>query len=86
VPDGNYELVLCFIESDNIEAGKRVFDVSVNKSRLITDLDLSADCGFGTALKKKFIVNATDGEGIQVSFDAKAGKATLSGIKLKAVN
>ncbi|WP_345947621.1 glycoside hydrolase family 2 TIM barrel-domain containing protein [Mucilaginibacter sp. PAMB04274] len=86
VADGTYELELSFIESDKIQKTERVFDVLVNGDRLISDLDLSGDCGFGVALRKKFIITAADNKGINVSFNAKAGKATLSGIRLRAVN
>jgi beta-galactosidase len=86
VANGTYELELSFIESDKIEKAMRVFDVAVNGDRLLNDLDLSGDCGFGVALRKKFIINVTGDQGINVSFDAKAGKPTLSGIRLKSVN
>lgn len=81
VPDGNYELDLCFIEGDKLEAGQRVFNVAVNGDPLLNDIDLT----FGVAMRKKFIVNAADGKGINVAFEAQKGKTTLSGIKVKAV-
>lgn len=86
VPEGMYELELCFIESDKVPANERVFDVSVNGDKLLENLDLSAQYGFGVALKKKFIVKAESGKGVQVDLQARKGKTTLSGIKLKAVN
>ena len=86
VPDGVYELELAFIESDKLATNERVFDVAVNGNTLLTAMDLTAGCGFGVALKKKFIVKAENGKGIHVVFEAKKGKATLSGIRIKAVN
>lgn len=83
VPDGMYELELCFIESDKIAANERVFEVSVNGDKLLENLDMSAQYGFGVALKKKYRLNASNGNGLQVTFKAIKGKAILSGIKLK---
>lgn len=85
VPDGMYELELCFIECDKIQANERVFDVLVNNDLLITQLDLVNLYGAGVAVKKKFQVRVTNGSGVQVAFKALKGKAVLSGIKLKAV-
>jgi beta-galactosidase len=86
VPDGLYELELCFIESDKLARQERVFSVAVNGDKLLNELDLTADCGFGVALRKKFRIKVESGKGIHVSFEAKKGKTTLSGIKVKAVN
>lgn len=84
VPDGMYELELCFVESDKIPANERVFEVTVNGDQLIENLDLSAQYGFGVALRKKYKVSVNNGTGLQVTFNAIKGKAVLSGIKLKA--
>jgi beta-galactosidase len=86
VSDGNYELEICFIEADKVEIGQRVFNVAINGEAVLNDIDLTSACGFGVALKKKFIVNAANGKGVQINFEAQKGKTTLSGIKIKAVN
>lgn len=86
VPDGNYELELSFIEGDKIGRDERIFSVAVNGDELLGDVDLSSECGVGVAVRKKFMVNAENGKGVEVSFDAKKGKPVLSGIKLKAIN
>jgi beta-galactosidase len=84
VPDGMYELELCFTEGENIPANERVFDVTVNGDRLLENLDLSAQYGFGVALKKKYRINVSNGVGLEVAFKTIKGKAVLSGIKLKS--
>ncbi|MBB5439009.1 beta-galactosidase [Pedobacter sp. AK017] len=84
VPDGRYELELCFIESDKIPANERIFEVSVNGDKLIENLDLTAQYGFGVAVRKKYRISVSNGTGLQVIFKAIKGKAVLSGIKLKA--
>jgi beta-galactosidase len=86
LPNGTYELELCFIEAEKIDREERIFSVFVNDEVLLNDIDLSNDCGFGVAMRKKFIVNVENSKGISVSFVAKKGKTILSGIKVKAVN
>lgn len=82
VPDGRYEVELAFTEPDDIEKGKRVFDVSINGETVIGNLDLAAENGFAVAVKKAFETKANKGKGIQIEFRAKAGKPVLSGIKI----
>ncbi|WP_256013853.1 glycoside hydrolase family 2 TIM barrel-domain containing protein [Desertivirga xinjiangensis] len=84
VPNGQYEVELCFIENDKIAGGERIFDVAINGDKVLQNLDLSSECGFAVALKKKYMITADKGEGINVTFEAKKGKAILSGIKVKA--
>lgn len=86
VPNGNYEIELCFIEGDKIGKDERVFSVAINGDELLGDIDLSAECGVAVAVKKKFRINVVEGKGVNVSFSAKKGKAVLSGIKLRAIN
>lgn len=86
VADGTYELELCFMEAEKIGKEERVFNVSVNGTPLLNEINLGNDCGFGVAMRKKFIVTVAGGKGIDVTFDAKKGKALLSGISVKTVN
>jgi beta-galactosidase len=83
VKDGEYKLTLCFAEGMDIQPGERIFDVLVNDSYIIKGLDLSVTYGYARAVKKIFVVKATDGKGIAVSFQAKKGNTTLSGIRLE---
>jgi beta-galactosidase len=86
VEDGRYELELCFIEGDKIGRDERVFSVAVNGNELLANVDLSKDCGVAVATRKKFVVEVVNGKGVNVSFEAKKGKAILSGIKLRTIN
>ena len=83
VPDGEYKVTLCFAEPKYVAAGQRVFDVSINDNKLITDLDLAAEAGFASAFKKTFVVQAKDGKGIQLKFTAKQGSALLNGLQVE---
>jgi beta-galactosidase len=86
VADGVYELELCFIEPEKIATEERVFSVSINGIKTLQEVDLITDCGYAVATKKKFMVEAKDHQGVEVAFEAKKGKAVLSGIKIKKVN
>ena len=82
IPDGNYKVELSFIETEKIQPGDRVFDVSINGERLINHLDLAAEYGFCIADKKTFIVKAANGEGLDISFNPIKGKPIFSGLKI----
>lgn len=83
VKDGQYAITLYFVENKNIEAGERVFDVNVNDEKVISHLDLAAQYGYAQAVKKTFVVNISNGKGINVSFKPLKGNAILSGIKVE---
>jgi beta-galactosidase len=83
VKDGQYEVTLYFVENKNIDAGERIFDVSINDKTVIKNLDLAAEYGYAHAAKRSFVVNVDMGRGITVSFKPLKGNATLSGIKVE---
>ena len=84
VPDGNYEVELSFAEpAKETVVGDRVFDVAINGNVLLKNMDLYAEYGFGVTTKKKYIIKALNGEGINVTFNATKGKAVLNGIMIK---
>ena len=83
VKDGQYEVTLYFVENKNIDAGERIFDVSINDKTVIKNLDLAAEYGYAHAAKRSFVVNVDTGKGITVSFKPVKGNATLSGIKVE---
>jgi beta-galactosidase len=82
VPDGTYDVDLFFIEPEKAQKGERVFDVSINKEKVIDQLDLAATQGFCVANRKTFIVRVINGNGLEVSFNAIKGKPILNGIKV----
>jgi len=92
LPDGEYRIELYFTEpwhgtggSKDCE-GLRVFDVAVNDSVYIKDLDIWAETGHDVAYKK--VVNATiKGGELKISFpEVKAGQAVISAIAIASRN
>nr|MBP7471628.1 beta-galactosidase [Prevotella sp.] len=90
VPNGEYRLELFFAEpwlgaryGSAIDCeGERIFDVAVNDSTVIDDLDLWAEAGFAGAMKRTVNIKVTDGK-IDISFpEVKVGEAVLSAIAI----
>ena len=61
---------------------KRVFDVNINGTPVITNLDLTAEFGAQRAVVKKFEVDATNNEGITVQFKKGVGEPILNAIRV----
>ncbi len=71
-------------EQDDYE-GLRIFDVAVNDSIVIDDLDPWADAGYCGALKRVVYAKAKDGR-LRISFpEVKAGQAVICGIAVASV-
>lgn len=83
VKDGKYKVTLYFAESKDLNAGDRVFDIAINNTTLLKNLDLTALYGYAEAGQKTFIIDAINDKGINISFNAKKGNTTLSGIKVE---
>ena len=80
--NGIYNVSLYFIENERLKEGDRVFDVSINDSKVIENFDLTRQVGFCYGVEKTFKVNVTNNQ-VLIEFDAVAGKTTLSGLKLE---
>ena len=93
VADGDYRLELYFAEPwhgkdggehDDYE-GLRIFDVAVNDSVVIDDLDLWAEAGYCAATKRVANVHVEGGH-LRISFpEVKAGQAVISGIAIASL-
>jgi beta-galactosidase len=81
VPAGNYSVELLFAETKLEQAGKRVFDVSINSQMLISELDPAASPGRFRPLTKSLALRTE--RGIEIKFSVKAGKAILNGIRIR---
>jgi hypothetical protein len=90
VPDGQYRIELFFIEpwhgtggSEKTDCeGLRIFDVAVNDSVVIDDLDIWAESGHDSALKKVVYVNVKGGKLIINFPEVRAGQALISAIAI----
>jgi predicted GH43/DUF377 family glycosyl hydrolase len=90
VPDGKYRIEFYFTEpwhgtggSEKTDCeGLRIFDVAVNDSVVIDDLDIWAESGHDGALKKVVHVNVKGGKLIINFPEVKAGQALISAIAI----
>jgi hypothetical protein len=92
VPDGSYRVELYFAEpwhgtGGNIDCkGLRIFDVAVNDSVVLHDLDLWAEAGHDVAVKKIVTVTVKGGS-LDISFpEVKAGQAIISAIAIASLD
>lgn len=90
LPDGKYHVELYFIEpwhgtggGEGTDCeGLRIFDVAVNGSTVIDDLDIWAEAGHDKILKKTVECDVKDGL-LTISFpEVKAGQAVISAIAI----
>ena len=94
VPDGKYRVELYFTEPWHGTGGSvktdceglRIFDVAVNDSVVLNDLDIWAESGHDGALKKVIYANVKAGE-LEISFpEVKAGQAVISAIAIASTD
>jgi beta-galactosidase len=67
------------------KAEHRIFDVSINGSPFLEKLDLAAEYGYTTAVKKTTRVTVEKGMGILLNFKAIEGKPVLNALSLRKV-
>jgi hypothetical protein len=81
VPNGNYNLVLNFVDPTKTAAGQRKFDVTVEGKQVLTNFDIVAAAGPKTAISKAYAVTVTGGT-LTLSFKSVVDSAILSGLVL----
>ena len=87
LPKGVYEVELFFAEPEITEAGKRVFDVSLNNNKLLSTFDPAKEAGYCIATSKKTTIEIKGDEGLQIELAPIVGKTILNGISItKKVN
>lgn len=87
VVDGQYNIVLHFIENSTAITGtaQREFSVSVNGSVAIPSLDLASIAPLNTAIEKPFSATIVNGAGITIQFTAIVRNAVISAIDITPV-
>ncbi len=94
VPNGRYRVELYFVEPWHGTGGSvgtdceglRIFDVAVNDSVVLKNLDIWAEAGHAGALKKVVYANVKNGK-LQISFpQVKAGQAVISAIAIASTD
>lgn len=64
---------------------QRIFNVAINGNIFLEKLNLAADYGYTTAVKKKTRVTVQGGKGILIEFTAIEGKAVLNAVQLEKI-
>lgn len=80
VADGDYEITLLFAELETNKDNIRVFDVGINGTTLLSDLDIKKQYGTNQAVVVRFATTATNGDGVTVNLTPKEGETILNGI------
>ena len=86
VPQGSYSITMFFAEPEYHEAGKRVFEVSINQTKVLSNIDLYKEAGYCTSYTKKLIINVKENEGLTIKFEAVKGKAIINGLQIEKTN
>jgi hypothetical protein len=83
VPAGTYTVLLKFAEIDPNRAavGRRVFNVTVENTQVLTNFDVYAQAGANTALDRSFSTTVGDGA-LGIRFSGVTGGATVSAVQV----
>jgi hypothetical protein len=81
IANGLYAVTLKFVEIEFSGIGQRVFNVSLNGMRVLTNFDLVAQGAFFTPFDRPFPVAVTDGM-IRISAEGVTGAAILNAIQI----
>lgn len=85
LPNGTYQVMLMFAENFNTSADKRVFDVAIEGSPVITNLDIWSEAGANTAYNDIHLVTLKD-ELLNISFTTIKDNAKVSAIKILQIS
>jgi Malectin domain/Fibronectin type III domain len=83
LPNGPYVVTLHFAEFTWTEVGQRIFDVEIEGTEVISNLDLVATAGVNTAYKVAIPVRVTD-EALTIRFHSDRSYAKVSAIRIEA--
>jgi fibronectin type 3 domain-containing protein len=81
VQPGSYTVSLKFAEIYWTQAGKRVFNVSINGTQVLSNFDIYAAAGARTAIDKSFPVTTSSNQ-IAISFQTVVDNAKISSIEI----
>jgi hypothetical protein len=80
VPNGLYKIKLMFAENYFTSAGKRIFDVTLEQNKVLTNLDIYNQVGMNNAYEVEFDgITVQDGI-LDIYFESKLDNAVISGI------
>lgn len=81
VPDGRYEVTLYFSELQNKQ--DRTFGVKINEQIILSKFNMIQEYGAFYSISKRFVVDVTDGQYLNITFDKINGEAVLNGIMIR---
>ena len=84
--NGRYEVQLNFCEIKYDKPGMREFDVFINDSNVIENLDLVNVNKKFYPFNKKFIISVMNSKGITIKFISKKGESIINGISIKKIS
>ncbi|MBI4695685.1 MAG: right-handed parallel beta-helix repeat-containing protein, partial [Gammaproteobacteria bacterium] len=87
--DGDYQVVLHFIEPNNIAVGQRLFDVAMNGTTVQSNLDVRAlSGGYDKALAMTYATTVSGGQGLAIALKnvTTSYTAMISGIEIRRLN
>ena len=79
--NGNYMVRMHFVENFFTTVGSRVFSVSLENERKLTNFDIFREAGYKTALVKDFEVSLTDGV-LNLNFNPTANRLAIAGLEI----
>jgi len=85
LPDGQYDVVLHFAETEVSGVGQRVFDVLLEGAPVITDLDLFATAGWSTAWSSPPLRTTVTGGVLELDLVGSIGDALLAAVEVRSV-
>ena len=85
LPYGKYEIHMNFCEIKHDDPGVRIFDVIINDTRVIEDLDLVKKYKRFYPVNKKITISVENSEGIIIKFVPKNGESIINGLSIKKI-
>lgn len=82
VPDGTYVVELRFAEPTESEAGRRVFDVSINDDIVLDEFDPVHRGGNRQAMTVSHRTSVTQGEGLAITFTNAGAEPILNAVQI----
>jgi len=64
------------------KASERVFDIDINGVKVLDSFNIAKECSEETAVVKKFIVNVSEGKGLDIRFTAHKGLPVLNAVRI----
>jgi len=69
----------------NNKSNQRIFNVEINDTKIIENLDLSAEYGSLRAINRRYEINCTGNNGIKISFIPIKGNSIINNIRIRRV-